>query len=57
MELSIIIFRDIYDDNLKLVSQQYRSRSDCTDVQTGLALYRFLRLAAFGSSKVRVKKW
>ena len=46
LELFIIIFRDIHyhfqgyqDENLKLVSQQYRAWSDCTDVQAGLALY------------------
>ena len=27
------------DENLKLVSQQYRARLDCTDVHAGLALY------------------
>ena len=30
--------------NLKLVSQQYRAWSDFTDVQAGLALYRWQRL-------------
>ena len=36
LELSIIIFRD---ENLKLVSQQYKVWLDCMDVQAGLTIY------------------
>ena len=32
-------FQRCQDENLQLVSQQYRAWSDCTDVQAGLALY------------------
>ena len=39
---------------LKLVSQQYRAWSDCTEVQAGLALYWWQRLIASGSSRIRV---
>ena len=38
-----------------LVSQQYRAWSDCTDVQTGLALYWWQRLISFGVGRIRVK--
>ena len=39
---------------LKLVSRQYRARSDCTDVQVGLALYWWQSLITFGVGKIRV---
>ena len=39
LALSIIIFRDIKMKTWRLVSQQCRAWSDCTDVQAGLALY------------------
>ena len=32
-------FKGYQNENLKLVSQQYRAWSNCTDVQAGLALY------------------
>ena len=38
----------------KLVSQQYRAWSDCTDVQAGLALYWWQRLITFGFNRIRV---
>ena len=47
-------FKGYQDVNLKLVSQQNRAWSDCTDVQTGLALYRWQRLITFDSSRIRV---
>ena len=37
-------FKRYQNKNLKLVSQQYRAWSDCTDVQAGLALYWWQRL-------------
>ena len=40
---------------MKLVSQQYRAWSDCTDVQDGLALYWWQRLLTFGVGRIRVK--
>ena len=57
LALSIIIFRDIQYENLKLVSQQYRAWSDCKDVQAGLALYWWQRLITFGVGRIRVKNW
>ena len=39
LKLSIIIFRDIRMRTFKLVNQQFRAWSDCTNVQAGLALY------------------
>ena len=42
------------DENLKLVSQQYRASSDCTDVQAGLALFWWQSLITFGVGRVRV---
>ena len=44
MELIIIILRHIKNENLKFASQQYRTWSDCMDVQAGLALYWCWRL-------------
>ena len=32
-------FKDLKNENLKLVSQQYRAWSDCTGAQVGLVLY------------------
>ena len=32
-------FLGYQDENVKLISQQYRAWSDCTDVHAGLALY------------------
>ena len=55
LELSIIIF-GIHDENLKLVSQQYRALPDCMDVQAGLALYWWQRLITLSSSRVRVNE-
>ena len=46
LELSII--------NLKFVSQQYTSWSDCTDVQAGVALYLWQKLITYGFSRIRV---
>ena len=40
--------------NLKLVDQQYRAWSECTDVQASQALYWWQRLIAFGSDRTRV---
>ena len=37
------------DENFKLVSQQYRAWSDCTDVQADPALYWWQRLITFGA--------
>ena len=36
-------FKGYQDGNLKSVSQQYRAWSECTDVQSGLALYWWQR--------------
>ena len=55
LELSVIIIWDIKNRTWKMVSQQYRAWSNCTDVQAGLALYWWQRLITFGSSKRRVK--
>ena len=55
MELSIIIL-GILDKNLKLVSQQYRVWSDCTELQAGLTLYWLQRLIIFSDSRIRVNK-
>ena len=41
LKLTCLHFYGNQNENLKLVSQQYRAWSDCTDVQTGLALYRW----------------
>ena len=49
-------FQGYQDKNLKLVSQQYRTWSDSTDLQTGLALYWWQRLISFSSRRVRVKE-
>ena len=43
-------------ENLKMVSQQYRAWTDCTNVPAGLALYWWQRLITFGSSRLRVNK-
>ena len=48
LELFIITFYGYQDENFKLVSQQYRAWSDCTEVQAGLALYWWQRLITFG---------
>ena len=48
-------FYGYQDENLKLVSQQYRAWSDCTDVQAGLALYWWQRLFTFSVGRIRVK--
>ena len=40
---------------MKIVSQQYRAWSDCTDVQSCLALYWWQRLNTFGVGRIRVK--
>ena len=37
-----------------LVSQKYRAWSDCSDVQAGLALYRWQRQITFGEGGIRV---
>ena len=50
-------FLGYQDENLKLVSQQYRAWSDCTDVQAGLALYCWQKLITLGSSRIRVNKF
>ena len=42
-------------ENLKLVSQQYRAWSDCTNMQAGLVLFWWQRLITFGSIGIRVK--
>ena len=54
LPLSIIIFEGYQDENLKMVSQQYRAWSDCTAVQAGLALYWWQRLIIFGVGRIRV---
>ena len=41
----IHLFRDIKMRNWKLVSQQYRAWSVCTEVQAGLALYWWQKLS------------
>ena len=33
-------FQGYQNENMMLVSQEYRAWSDCTDVQAGLAIYR-----------------
>ena len=43
-------FQGNQDENLKLVSQQYRAWSDCMDVQASLALNQWQRLITFSSS-------
>ena len=43
------------NENLKLVSQQYRAWSDCMDVQAGLALYWWQKLITFSFCRRRVK--
>ena len=43
------------DDILKMVSQQYKDRSDYMAVQAGMALYWWHKLINFDSSRVRVK--
>ena len=48
-------FYGYQDENLKLVSQQYRAWTDCTDVQAGLALYWWQTLIIFSPSRIRVK--
>ena len=62
MEYSILHFGTVYyhfqghqDENLKMVSQQYRAWLDCTDVQAGLALYWWESLITFGVGRIRVK--
>ena len=57
LDLSITIYGDI-KMSLILASQQYRAWSDCTDVQTGLALYWWQSLITFASRrKKRVHKF
>ena len=51
---SPLSFWGYQDENFQLVSQQYRAWSDCTDVQSGLALYWWQRLITFGVSRIRV---
>ena len=48
-------FQGYEDENLKLVSQQYRAWSDWTDVQAGLALYWWQGPLTFGVGRIRVK--
>ena len=48
-------FKGYPDENLKLVSQQYRAWSDCMDVQTGLALYWWQKLITFIVGRIMVK--
>ena len=48
-------FKGYQDGNMKMVSQQYRAWSDCTDVQVGLALYWWQRLLIIGVGRIRVK--
>ena len=47
-------FEGYQGESLKLVSQQNRAWSDCTDVQAGLALFWWPRLITFGFSRIRV---
>ena len=42
------------NENLKLVSQQYRTWSDWTDVHADLALYWWQRLTTYNSSRICV---
>ena len=58
LELSIIIFYGNQDESLKLVSQQYRAWSECTEVLAGLVLYWWQRLLVitFRSSRKRVTR-
>ena len=49
-------FYGFQDENLKMVCQQYRAWSDCTDVQAGLALYWWQRLITFDVGRIRVKR-
>ena len=56
LELSIIIFRDVKIKTWKLVIQQYRGWSDCTEVQAGMALYWWQSLFTFGVGWIRVNK-
>ena len=52
LELFIIIFNEI-----KMRPQQYRTWSDCMDVQAGLTLCWLQRLITFGFSKIQVNTW
>ena len=54
---SIMIFRDTKMRIWKFVIQQYRAWSDCTALQTGLALYWWQRLITFGSSRIWVNTY
>ena len=55
MALSIFIFRDIKVRTWKMVSQQYRAWSDCTDVQAGQTdLYWWQRLITFRRKMVNI---
>ena len=49
-------FQGYQDDNIKLVSQEYRAWSDCMNVQAGLALYWWKRLITVSSSRIRANK-
>ena len=49
-------FNGYQNENLKLVSHQYRAWSDCTDVQPGLALYWWQRQITIGVDRIRVNK-
>ena len=51
LEQSVFIFRDIKVRTWKLVSQQYRAWSNCTDVQSGLAVYWWHMLSTFNSER------
>ena len=46
-------FYGYQDENLKLVSRQYRAWLECTDVQAGLALYCWQRLITFDVGRIR----
>ena len=48
LSTKIIKEKHVSLENFKLVSQQYRTWSDCMDVQDGLALYWQQRLITFG---------
>ena len=47
-------FKGYQDGNLKLVSQQYRAWSDCTEEQASLALYWWQSLITFGVGRIKV---
>ena len=55
--LALIIYYHFYgyqDENLKLVSQQYRAWSYFKDVQAGLAQYWQQRLITFGVGRISI---